>query len=139
METKYHIFCMQQWLCSCSLFYFSLFAPLLNGGIFYLSPCIENFHKLLILLTCELGAISRTLTGKLKMDLENATNTSGQKGAWYGCVFSMASCVLMSSQRDSLQDQVNIHKLVKQKIRSLINALPVAEENNPDEARLRKR
>lgn len=57
----------------------------------------------------------------------------------YGCVLSTARCGLMSSQRDCLQDQVNIHELVKQKIRSLINAPSADKENNQDEARLRKR
>ncbi|NXE93829.1 CC171 protein, partial [Menura novaehollandiae] len=45
----------------------------------------------------------------------------------------------MSSQRHLLQDQVNIHELVNQKIRSLLHALPVNEENSQDEARLRQR
>ncbi|NXA80099.1 CC171 protein, partial [Thryothorus ludovicianus] len=45
----------------------------------------------------------------------------------------------MSSQRDLLQYQVNLHKLVNKKIRSLLYALPNNMENNQDEARLRQR
>lgn len=59
----------------------------------------------------------------LKKDLENARTRSRQKGGCYGCVLSSAKCGFLSSQRDCLQDQVNIHTLAKQKIRSLINAL----------------
>ncbi|NXU66781.1 CC171 protein, partial [Horornis vulcanius] len=44
-----------------------------------------------------------------------------------------------SSQRDLLQDQVNLHALVNQKMRSLLYALPTNMENNQDEARLRQR
>ncbi|NXL69995.1 CC171 protein, partial [Leptocoma aspasia] len=45
-------------------------------------------------------------------------------------------CV-MSSQRDLLQGQVNLHGLVNQKIISLLYALPINVENNRDKARLR--
>ncbi|NWU37371.1 CC171 protein, partial [Hylia prasina] len=45
----------------------------------------------------------------------------------------------LSSQRDLLQDQVNLHALVNQKIRSLLYALPSNLENNQDEVRLRQR
>ncbi|NXW89540.1 CC171 protein, partial [Alopecoenas beccarii] len=48
------------------------------------------------------------------------------------------SCA-MSSQRDLLQDQVNIYELVNQEIRTLVHALSDAEENNQDEAKLKKR
>ncbi|NXB74016.1 CC171 protein, partial [Donacobius atricapilla] len=45
----------------------------------------------------------------------------------------------ISSQRDLLQDQVNLQELMNQKIRSLLYALPAKEENNQDEARLKQR
>ncbi|NXR66077.1 CC171 protein, partial [Rhadina sibilatrix] len=45
----------------------------------------------------------------------------------------------ISCQRDILQEQVNLHALVNQKIRSLLYALPTNVENNQDEARLRQR
>ncbi|NXO72927.1 CC171 protein, partial [Phainopepla nitens] len=45
----------------------------------------------------------------------------------------------MSFQRNLLQDQVYLHELVHQKIRSLLYALPTNVENNQDEARLRQR
>ncbi|NXC61683.1 CC171 protein, partial [Aleadryas rufinucha] len=45
----------------------------------------------------------------------------------------------MSSQRDLLRDQVNLHNLVNQKIGSLLHALPANVENSQDEARLRLR
>ncbi|KFO08621.1 Coiled-coil domain-containing protein 171, partial [Balearica regulorum gibbericeps] len=45
----------------------------------------------------------------------------------------------MSSQRDLLQDQVNIYELVNQEIRTLVHALSDVEENNQDEAKLKKR
>ncbi|XP_071586315.1 coiled-coil domain-containing protein 171 isoform X1 [Heliangelus exortis] len=48
------------------------------------------------------------------------------------------SCA-MSSQRDFLQDQVNIYELVKQEIRTLVHALSDVEEKNQDEAKLKKR
>ncbi|XP_074934293.1 coiled-coil domain-containing protein 171 isoform X1 [Phalacrocorax aristotelis] len=48
------------------------------------------------------------------------------------------SCA-MSSQRDLLQDQVNIYELVNQEIRTLVHALSDVEENNQDEAKLMKR
>ncbi|KFP76586.1 Coiled-coil domain-containing protein 171, partial [Apaloderma vittatum] len=48
------------------------------------------------------------------------------------------SCA-MSSQRDFLQDQVYIYELVKQKIRTLVHAFSSLEENNQDEAKLKKR
>ncbi|KFV96763.1 Coiled-coil domain-containing protein 171, partial [Fulmarus glacialis] len=48
------------------------------------------------------------------------------------------SCA-MSSQRDLLQDQVNIYELVNQEIRTLVHALCDVEENNQDEAKLKKR
>ncbi|KAM9367327.1 coiled-coil domain-containing protein 171 [Phaethornis superciliosus] len=48
------------------------------------------------------------------------------------------SCA-MSSQRDLLQDQVNIYELVKQEIRTLVHALSDVEEKNQDETKLKKR
>ncbi|NWY70653.1 CC171 protein, partial [Erithacus rubecula] len=45
----------------------------------------------------------------------------------------------VSSQRDILQDQANLHGLVNQKIRSLLYALPTNMESNQDEERLRQR
>ncbi|XP_014728672.1 PREDICTED: coiled-coil domain-containing protein 171 isoform X2 [Sturnus vulgaris] len=45
----------------------------------------------------------------------------------------------MSSQRDLLQDQVNIYELVNQKIRTLVHALSDDKENSQDEAKLKKR
>lgn len=48
------------------------------------------------------------------------------------------SCA-MSSQRDLLQDQVNIYELANQEIRTLVHALSDAEENNQDEAKLKKK
>lgn len=51
---------------------------------------------------------------------------------------SLQPCAV-SSQRDPLQDQVNIHELVKQKIRSLLHAPPADVENNEDKARPRQR
>ncbi|KFV55393.1 Coiled-coil domain-containing protein 171, partial [Tyto alba] len=47
------------------------------------------------------------------------------------------SCA-MSSQRDLLQDQVNIYELANQEIRTLVHALSDVEENNQDEAKLKK-
>ncbi|NXN33488.1 CC171 protein, partial [Nycticryphes semicollaris] len=48
------------------------------------------------------------------------------------------SCA-MSSQRNLLQDQVNIYELVNQEIKTLVHALCDVEENNQDEANLKKR
>ncbi|NXK03816.1 CC171 protein, partial [Herpetotheres cachinnans] len=45
----------------------------------------------------------------------------------------------VSSQRDLLQDQVNVHELVNQEIKNLVHALSVVEENNQDEAKLKER
>ncbi|NWW83130.1 CC171 protein, partial [Climacteris rufus] len=45
----------------------------------------------------------------------------------------------MSFQRDLLQDQANIYELVKQKIKTLVHALSDDEENNQDEAKIKKR
>ncbi|RMC19331.1 hypothetical protein DUI87_03939 [Hirundo rustica rustica] len=45
----------------------------------------------------------------------------------------------MSSQRDLLQDQVNIYEIVNQKIRTLVHALSDDKENNQDEAKQKKR
>ncbi|NXE96636.1 CC171 protein, partial [Menura novaehollandiae] len=45
----------------------------------------------------------------------------------------------MSSQRDLLQHQANIYQLVNQKIRTLVHALSDDEENNQDEAKIKKR
>ncbi|XP_032532862.1 coiled-coil domain-containing protein 171 isoform X5 [Chiroxiphia lanceolata] len=45
----------------------------------------------------------------------------------------------MSSQRDLLQDQVNIYELVNQKIRTLVHALSDGEENSPNEVKIKKR
>ncbi|NXO15448.1 CC171 protein, partial [Oriolus oriolus] len=44
----------------------------------------------------------------------------------------------MSSQRDLLQAQVNLHDLVNHKITSLLRALPSSLENNQEEARQRR-
>ncbi|NWR74394.1 CC171 protein, partial [Centropus unirufus] len=48
------------------------------------------------------------------------------------------SCA-MSSQRDLLQDQVNIYELVNQEIRTLVHALSDIEEESQDEAKLKKK
>ncbi|NXL66191.1 CC171 protein, partial [Chordeiles acutipennis] len=48
------------------------------------------------------------------------------------------SCA-MSFQRDLLQAQVNIYELANQEIRTLVHVLSDAEENNEDEAELKKR
>ncbi|XP_064358530.1 coiled-coil domain-containing protein 171 isoform X3 [Dromaius novaehollandiae] len=48
------------------------------------------------------------------------------------------SCAL-SSQRDLLQDQVNIYDLVNQEIRTLVHALSDVEEKKQDEAKIKKR
>ncbi|XP_054041351.1 coiled-coil domain-containing protein 171 isoform X2 [Rissa tridactyla] len=48
------------------------------------------------------------------------------------------SCA-MSSQRNLLQDQVNSYELVNQEIRTLVHALSDVEEDNQDEANLKKR
>ncbi|XP_071658852.1 coiled-coil domain-containing protein 171 isoform X3 [Patagioenas fasciata] len=48
------------------------------------------------------------------------------------------SCA-MSSQRDLLQDQVNVYELVNQEIRTLAHALSDAEEHNQHEAKLKER
>ncbi|XP_010021471.1 PREDICTED: coiled-coil domain-containing protein 171, partial [Nestor notabilis] len=48
------------------------------------------------------------------------------------------SCA-MSSQRDLLQDQVNIYELVNQEIRNLVHALSDVEEDSEDDAKLKKR
>ncbi|NWI56572.1 CC171 protein, partial [Calyptomena viridis] len=45
----------------------------------------------------------------------------------------------MSSQRDFLQDQVNVYELVSQKIRTLVRALSDDEENSQNEVKIRKR
>uniref|UniRef100_A0A8C8E7U6 Coiled-coil domain containing 171 n=1 Tax=Otus sunia TaxID=257818 RepID=A0A8C8E7U6_9STRI len=54
------------------------------------------------------------------------------------CPLYGRSCAL-SSQRDFLQDQVNIYELVNQEIRTLVHILSHVEENNQDEAKLKKR
>ncbi|XP_026722113.1 coiled-coil domain-containing protein 171 isoform X2 [Athene cunicularia] len=54
------------------------------------------------------------------------------------CPLYGRSCAL-SSQRDLLQDQVNIYELVNQEIRTLVHALSDVEENNQDGAKLKKR
>ncbi|NWS39924.1 CC171 protein, partial [Probosciger aterrimus] len=48
------------------------------------------------------------------------------------------SCA-MSSQRDLLQDQVNVYELVNQEIRTLVHALSDVEEDSQDDAKLKKR
>ncbi|XP_061297196.1 coiled-coil domain-containing protein 171 isoform X2 [Pezoporus flaviventris] len=48
------------------------------------------------------------------------------------------SCA-MSSQRDLLQDQVNIYELVNQEIRTLVHALSDIEEDSQDDAKWKKR
>ncbi|NXU49131.1 CC171 protein, partial [Turnix velox] len=48
------------------------------------------------------------------------------------------SCA-MSSQRSLLQDQVNIYELVNRDIRTLVHTLSDVEENNQDEANLKRR
>ncbi|KFV70436.1 Coiled-coil domain-containing protein 171, partial [Dryobates pubescens] len=48
------------------------------------------------------------------------------------------SCA-MSSQRQLLQDQVNIYELVNEELRTLVHALSDVEEDNQDEAKLKKR
>lgn len=53
-------------------------------------------------------------------------------------VSSLQPCA-MSSQRVPPQDQITIHEVVKQKIRSLLYAQPADVENNQDKARLRQR
>ncbi|NXG21729.1 CC171 protein, partial [Grallaria varia] len=45
----------------------------------------------------------------------------------------------ISSQRDLLQDQINIYELVNQKIRTLVHALSDDEENSQNEAKIKKR
>ncbi|NWU65717.1 CC171 protein, partial [Pterocles burchelli] len=45
----------------------------------------------------------------------------------------------MSSQKDLLQNQVNIYELVNQEIRTLVHALSDVEEKNQDEEKLKKR
>ncbi|NXK89698.1 CC171 protein, partial [Formicarius rufipectus] len=45
----------------------------------------------------------------------------------------------MSSQKDLLQDQVNIYELVNQKIRILVHALSDDEENSQNEVKIKKR
>ncbi|NXT26571.1 CC171 protein, partial [Syrrhaptes paradoxus] len=44
----------------------------------------------------------------------------------------------MSSQKDLLQNQVNIYELVNQEIRTLVHALSDVEEKNQDEEKLKK-
>ncbi|NXI39140.1 CC171 protein, partial [Galbula dea] len=48
------------------------------------------------------------------------------------------SCA-MSSQKDLLQDQVNIYELVNKDIRTLVHALSDVEENNQGEAKLKEK
>ncbi|NXP75649.1 CC171 protein, partial [Ramphastos sulfuratus] len=48
------------------------------------------------------------------------------------------SCAV-SSQRHLLQDQVNIYELVNEEIRTLVHALTGVEEDNQNEAQLKKR
>ncbi|NWU97345.1 CC171 protein, partial [Upupa epops] len=45
----------------------------------------------------------------------------------------------MTTQKDILQNQVNVYELVNQEIRTLTHALSDVEENNQDEAKLKKR
>ncbi|NXD46132.1 CC171 protein, partial [Copsychus sechellarum] len=45
----------------------------------------------------------------------------------------------VSSQRDILQDQANLHEAVNDKIRTLLHALPANMESNQEEERLRQR
>ncbi|CAN0312936.1 unnamed protein product [Bubo scandiacus] len=54
------------------------------------------------------------------------------------CPLYGRSCAL-SSQRDLLQDQVNIYELVNQELRTLVHILSHVEEKNQDEAKLKKR
>nr|XP_009677131.1 PREDICTED: coiled-coil domain-containing protein 171 isoform X3 [Struthio camelus australis] len=48
------------------------------------------------------------------------------------------SCAL-STQRDLLQDQVNVYELVNQEIRTLVHALSDIEEKKQDEAKIKQR
>ncbi|NXD15396.1 CC171 protein, partial [Nothocercus nigrocapillus] len=48
------------------------------------------------------------------------------------------ACAL-STQRDLLQDQVNVYELVGQEIRTLVHALSDVEEKKQDEAKIKKR
>ncbi|NWS15921.1 CC171 protein, partial [Pachyramphus minor] len=45
----------------------------------------------------------------------------------------------MSSQKDLLQDQVNLYELLNQRIRTIVHTFPAEEENNQGEARQRQR
>ncbi|NWV60120.1 CC171 protein, partial [Malurus elegans] len=57
-----------------------------------------------------------------------------------GALFPLYSRLCaMSSQRDLLQGQVNLHDLVNQNIRSILQTLPTNPENSQDETRLRQR
>ncbi|NWS54928.1 CC171 protein, partial [Chunga burmeisteri] len=92
-------------------------------------------------------------TRQEKLALENASvkNTLTQVQKEHSSL--LAACALLagalyplygrlcalSSQRDLLQDQVNIYELVYQEIRTLVHALSDVEENNQDEAKLKKR
>ncbi|NWT96683.1 CC171 protein, partial [Urocynchramus pylzowi] len=54
-------------------------------------------------------------------------------------LYSRFRLCTMSCQRDILQEQVNHHQLLNQKIINLLYALPTIVENNQDEGRLRQR
>ncbi|NXY13572.1 CC171 protein, partial [Atrichornis clamosus] len=92
----------------------------------------QNYEKL----ANENVSVKNTLTNAQKEHSSLLAACALLAGAL--CPLYVRICA-MSSQRDLLQDQFNIHELVNQKIRSLLQALPVDEENNQDEERLRQR
>ena len=88
-----------------------------------------------------------------KLAHENNSVRNRLSQAHKECSSLLAACALLSgalcplygrlcavsSQRDILQHQANLHELVTQKIRNLLYALPTTMESNQEEERLRQR
>ncbi|NXI08384.1 CC171 protein, partial [Irena cyanogastra] len=88
-----------------------------------------------------------------KLANENNSVRNTLSDVYKACSSLLAACALlsgalcplygrlcaMSCQRDILQDQLNFHQLLNQKIVSLLYALPASMERSQDEGRLRQR
>lgn len=124
-----------------------MFLPLLFGLLLFLAQECEqtaqkNRQKLYGLeqicekLVHENASVRNTLANAQKERSSLLAACALLSGAL--CPLYGRLCV-MSSQRDLLQDQVNLQGLVNQKIASLLHAFPTNVESHQDEARLRQR
>lgn len=117
-----------------------VFFPLLSQV--YQETAEKNKEKIYVLeksqekLALESISVKKMLTQFQKEHSSLLTACALLAGALYPLYGRLCA---MSSQRDLLQDQVNVYELVNQKIRTLVHALSNGEENSQDEAKLKKR